>query len=279
MLNTELQDASTCLNNILNKFPHTYHFKLNGTYKLITPPLWKQDIQNNTDQHLLFVKNGKGKYIFDNSEVNLYRGIIIYVSDHCIHRAINDEKEPLEIISLRFDIYDNRINEIISVDRPFIAFIMPDDILKSGIKFHKFYEDINSNNFGDIKNAITNTFISEMLIEIFKYIHLQNINTIDNRIEEGKKIIEVAKHKNISIDTIANNIGISERYFRKLFKITYGLSPKKYHLKVRMNYARFLLLETKFSVKEVALEVGYSDAYTFSRQYKNFFGYPPTNRD
>lgn len=274
MFKTELEDASLLLKDIISKFPHTYNFKLSGVDKLITPT--QKCPQYYNEQQLIFVKNGKGKYIFSDSDIKLYRGIILYISDHCDYQISMDSEDPLEIIRIRFYITNTNTNKSILVENPFKIGFMPDDILKLGIKYHQFCDNVNAIIFKEIKKAITNSFISEMLIEILKSQQLFIESNINEKIKEGRRIIENNKHKNLSISKIANQIGISERYFRKLFKQTYGLSPKEYHTKVRMYFARFLLLEAKYTIKQVAFEVGYSDIYTFSRQYKVFFGYSPS---
>jgi transcriptional regulator GlxA family with amidase domain len=43
-----------------------------------------------------------------------------------------------------------------------------------------------------------------------------------------------------------------------------------------MNAAKSLLIESGGSVKNVALKLGFPDAYTFSRQFSKIVGLPPS---
>ncbi len=82
-------------------------------------------------------------------------------------------------------------------------------------------------------------------------------------------------NSDIKIAEIANVCHISEIYLRKLFEKELGMSPYKKILEIRMNAAR-LLAKEKRSVKEIATSVGYSDVFQFSRAYKKYFGYSPS---
>ena len=44
----------------------------------------------------------------------------------------------------------------------------------------------------------------------------------------------------------------------------------------QLNYARNLLRETGLSIQDIAEQLGYKDAYIFSKQYRKQFGKPPS---
>jgi AraC family transcriptional regulator len=55
-----------------------------------------------------------------------------------------------------------------------------------------------------------------------------------------------------------------------------GVSPSRYHISLRMNEARRLLRETKKSVADVAVEVGYANPSHFARLFRRETGLSPT---
>jgi len=61
----------------------------------------------------------------------------------------------------------------------------------------------------------------------------------------------------------AAQAGLSKFHFQRLFKRATGVSPSRYHINLRMNVARRLLRETKKSVVDIALEVGYANPSHF----------------
>jgi AraC family transcriptional regulator len=56
-----------------------------------------------------------------------------------------------------------------------------------------------------------------------------------------------------------------------------GVSPSHYQINLRMNEARQLLRETKMSVVDVALEVGYSNPSYFAQLFRRETGLSPSD--
>ena len=55
----------------------------------------------------------------------------------------------------------------------------------------------------------------------------------------------------------------------------YGVSPKRYIIQLKINYACDLLKSGDYSVKETAEMSGFEDLYFFSRQFKEYMGMSP----
>ena len=82
-------------------------------------------------------------------------------------------------------------------------------------------------------------------------------------------------HRDLSVAQVARECFVSEIYLRKLFIKNLAITPFNYITKVRMKHA-YNLAREKLPVKEIAGLVGYADIYQFSRAYKKYFGYPPS---
>lgn len=79
-----------------------------------------------------------------------------------------------------------------------------------------------------------------------------------------------------SLERLAEQAGLSRFHFQRLFKTATGLSPSRYHINLRMNAARQLLRETKMSVVDVALEVGYTNPSHFAQLFRREAGLSPS---
>lgn len=79
-----------------------------------------------------------------------------------------------------------------------------------------------------------------------------------------------------SVAELALKCGITPEYFRKLFKSFYGVSPLKYINDLKISHAKALLESKMYSVAEVALQSGFSDATHFSREFKKATGLSPS---
>jgi AraC-like DNA-binding protein len=64
--------------------------------------------------------------------------------------------------------------------------------------------------------------------------------------------------------------------FRKLFKDSLGISPARYRLRRRIDEAKRLLLANRdMPLSQIAANLGYSNVYEFSAQFRKLTGLPP----
>lgn len=82
--------------------------------------------------------------------------------------------------------------------------------------------------------------------------------------------------KQISLYRIAHNMYLSPVYISKIFKEETGESPINHLIRIRLTKANELLSSGNIPIKTVARNVGYEDAYYFSKLYKKYYGIPPS---
>jgi AraC-like DNA-binding protein len=87
----------------------------------------------------------------------------------------------------------------------------------------------------------------------------------------GRTIEFMKEHLNepLRAATLAGVANMSLPHYFAQFKRVIGGSPIDYLIKLRMEHARRLLSETSWSVKEVAVSLGYDDPLYFSRVFKS----------
>jgi AraC-like DNA-binding protein/mannose-6-phosphate isomerase-like protein (cupin superfamily) len=74
---------------------------------------------------------------------------------------------------------------------------------------------------------------------------------------------------------LARVVQLTPDYFSRLFRATYGLSPRSWLLRERMRRAAEILAESNLGITEVAHALGYRDLFTFSRLFKQCHGQSP----
>ena len=79
-----------------------------------------------------------------------------------------------------------------------------------------------------------------------------------------------------SVTELARQCGMSETYFRRIFRSIYGTSPKKYLSDARFRQARILLTTTDLPIARIAELCGFENVYTFSRAFRTHEGVSPT---
>lgn len=78
-----------------------------------------------------------------------------------------------------------------------------------------------------------------------------------------------------SMEDLAEQCGLSIGHFARAFRQSFGSSFHKYLLEERVERAQKLLRESNASLKQIALEIGYSDQPTFTESFTRVVGMPP----
>ncbi|MDO6458724.1 AraC family transcriptional regulator [Celeribacter halophilus] len=94
--------------------------------------------------------------------------------------------------------------------------------------------------------------------------------------EIARTIDYLANHLNeqVTIDDMADHVGMSRAVFHRRFKEATTMSPIQFVKSMRLNNAAMQITKGK-TVSEAAWEVGYQSASQFSREFKRIYGQSP----
>lgn len=81
--------------------------------------------------------------------------------------------------------------------------------------------------------------------------------------------------RDISVATLANEIGMSERNFFRKFSETTGTTPARFVERLRLDVARQLLASSSSGLEIIAAKAGFNSADAFSRAFKRVFSVSP----
>jgi len=96
------------------------------------------------------------------------------------------------------------------------------------------------------------------------------------QVDKAIRYVEYNYMNDISIQSVSEYLNIDRTYFYRIFKKHTGYPPEKYIMNFRIQKAVELLKQSKYSVSEIATNVGFKDVYYFSRIFKRITGKTPT---
>jgi len=112
-------------------------------------------------------------------------------------------------------------------------------------------------------------YVSESMIdnELIRY---------RNRVwaESVETYITAHLREKITIRRLAAVVGRSASFVAHRFESEFGRTPRQYFLKCRMEEAKHMLQNAN-NVQETAAQLGFYDAFHFSKTFKRFWGKPP----
>lgn len=100
---------------------------------------------------------------------------------------------------------------------------------------------------------------------------------IDIVMDRAKRFIEQHFQDEEAIRKHLQSTGVSESWFRHLFREKYGIAPMSLRLRLLHERARRLLLNTSLTIKEISFQLGYDSQNYFSRAFKKAEGVSPVH--
>ena len=114
-----------------------------------------------------------------------------------------------------------------------------------------------------------------LIVDIGQSVMLNTHETLP-MLDKALHYIENNYCNKIQLDDISNSANLDKFYLSKLFKKHLGISPYQYLIKKRIQYAKYLLCSTSYSVYEIAAQVGYTDPTLFIRAFTKHTGTSPS---
>jgi len=145
----------------------------------------------------------------------------------------------------------------------------------SGYLLKTSFEDEELNQF---LSSFKNDIIKENLANpksAFDHIH-ENVPPCPKVISTVMEYIITNLSEPISVNGIAEFVGVSRSHLSTLFKKKTGISIHSFIEKKRIEVSDHLLKSSSLTIQEVAEKVGIEDAKYFSKWYKKCTGFPPS---
>ncbi|MBO5185650.1 MAG: AraC family transcriptional regulator [Prevotella sp.] len=131
-------------------------------------------------------------------------------------------------------------------------------------------------NSQQILAGIVNHLIG-MMYSLERNIELNKIPKRVNLINRGRLRIRESLETPLTIQDIADELGMSYSNFRKLFKEYTGISPANYQQSLKLQRAKELLTTTDMSVKEIAYRLSFDSPDYFSSKFRIKTGRKPSD--
>lgn len=224
-------------------------------------------------QYLLhFIIKGKGRFSVNNHTYSLSANQVFLIQPNIPTYYTADSEDPWEYIWIGFDGQDAQMilqNCGLLGKYPFVDYVPSDKLIQC------------LNNIVDgMKNQTSNDY--ELLGNLFMIFGFLTHNQTESHrplendyLQKAMFYIKNNYHKNISVQDIADYVGINRSYLYRLFIQEFSISPKKYIFDYRFHVATDLLSNTNMTVSAIALNCGFKDISAFCNQFRKSTGFTP----
>ena len=252
------------------------------------------------DFEIIYIDSGELALTIDNKTYFAKEGDVCIIppdTEHIISWHKCDCNQP----HIHFDFNKDELSELIPVSKKpkhemnseELKLFRPNYLKENGINLPYVYttryrekirslvlDIINKHTFRS-KNPVAELAMEGLLKSLLSIILMEHMGYSED--EEKTDTLSLAVrfmseniHSNICLEDLERQLKLTSWTINKMFKEAYGVTPKKYYDSLRIRYAKNLLRHSFKSVKEIGYLMGYKDAQTFSRWFKELSGVYPT---
>jgi AraC-like DNA-binding protein len=242
---------------------------------------------------LHFPLKGNFEVVHNGSSLHVHSGQLLMVNmAGSVQRRWKGESELLNLVIDRKAIEQVLISEFgIDMVRPLKFEQLSLIDVTTAMTIFRFVETIwldlhlpNNSCFAHpVLGQQTERTLLSLLLKALPHTYSDQINqgqslAVPYYVRRVEQYIHLHASEDLSLDTLVQVSGVSERSLHYAFKSCRGTTPMKYLKLVRLDAARSKLKiaqQTRESVTEIAMNVGYSILSHFSRDYKARFNETP----
>lgn len=250
----------------MNNIPIILHLNTKHSAQKVVKNLnWHENIE------LLHFTSGEGYVTCDEKIIKVKCNDVVIINSNVLHSFYTDSCMEYNCLI---------------IDRDFA--------IKNGLDTSKFYfnehisdDDFLLKSFENLYSVVSKEHeyidVAAAVLPLLCYLYHNysakstNEKKSDNVIKDAITFILQNIQKDISIDDIAEKIGMSKYYFIRKFKKYVGYTPIQYINVQRCEMAKVLLKEKNNSIKQVAKLCGFDDASYFSKVFYKYTKIHPSD--
>lgn len=227
------------------------------------------------DHYLIhYIISGRGYYKVNQQTYTLYAGdtFLVYPNTEVIYYA--DENAPWEYAWVGFTGSDASMilqAADFSPQKPFIR-----DTPK-GEEIHRQILQIYDARGNEFEHAVEMTGHLYTMLALFLHAasHSDTHNSANSYVQKGIEYISSNYSYAITVEDIADYVGVSRSHLFRSFETVLGQSPKEYLTDFRMKQACYLLEHSNLSITAIANSLGFDNSLYFSKTFHKQRGLSP----
>jgi AraC-like DNA-binding protein len=216
-----------------------------------------------------YITEGSGIFETSTDQFQVVPGSMMILRPGMWHRYKPDPNTGWNehYIGFNGNFCSNLFNEgFFQAGKPVLYVGFQESLLKLFLEITQLVKDEKT---GHQQVAAANTIL--MLSKILSVVRNQEFagKTIELTIRKACLYFRENVNTNVNIEELAKELNVGYSYFRQMFRKYTGISPTQYHLSLRIQKAKDLLVSTDQSFKEIAIDLGFESYFYFSRIFKD----------
>ncbi|MGO5352477.1 AraC family transcriptional regulator [Faecalicoccus sp. LCP19S3_E3] len=225
---------------------------------------------------LTYIDHGKLDMTLDGKEYHLNKYDLIIYYPGQFHTQSTDNESTCSYLTIMFDMETKM--DVSLMNRVFKTRKDIYNVLSAFMKAIQSKEYLNE--------EMAMAYLKEALILLYQFDtktdEESNVNPMQEHYENTLlNEILVFIHNNIftafTVEDLCQKFSISRSSLQSLFRTNIHITPKHYISNLKLNQAKLLIQEHKYTISEISDMLGFTSIHYFSRKFKLQYGLSPTD--
>ncbi|MCI8416685.1 MAG: helix-turn-helix domain-containing protein [Lachnospiraceae bacterium] len=243
-------------------------------------PLSYEEASDHLRRQIYFQNDGTPEPVFGDTVQDYFLQQLTQLSDHLSKSHMGEAEDQLKKILAEF-----REREVDFSFRKYYYEQLLDHLVEKSMQFYGEQNCFSTEEYQEIYRKLQKLtdeeelagYGEQVLGQQFAFIRTQSLRRQNRIVAKAREYIDENYDRgDLSIQLIAESIGINASYLSNLFATCTGENLVSYINEYRINVAIHLLLNTTISIKEIGYKTGFNTAQNFNRVFKRVTGRTPS---
>lgn len=227
-----------------------------------------KDRPHGTGEYILLLIKTKAVFKFGKNEVNTKpNSLIIYKK--CSPQYFRADNDIYINDWICFDMEDDEVSLFDRAEIKFDTVYELNDTVNVSSLIKNIYHELLSDSIH--KSTVISNYLEILFLKISECIKAQNKhwNFYETKLNGLRSMIYDNPGAKWSVTELAQKTGLSSSQFQRIYKSRFGVSPIEDVITARIEYAKYLLTSTDYTVNRISEELNYKSDIQFIQQFKS----------
>lgn len=229
---------------------------------------------------LIVIEKGRGRYMIDNQVYQIAEGDLLLLNTGVLHGLCPDGTDNLKTCRLgirRLHLKGLTAGQLIDQDT--VPVLSTGNLFAPVQQFLDLFDTMMKEPHKHPLSEAQDNLLAALLVTVM---HISSsVSRPNARIQEYslgmhiKEYIDQHYLEDLRLNDIAAALHINPYYLSHTFKKVVGYSPIQYMIRRRIGESQNLLVNTSYTITDIALRCGYNNSNYFQAVFNSIVGMPP----
>lgn len=237
------------------------------------------DLHGHYHYLVTLITGGSGVQILNGAEITFGAGDVFVLSPMDFHKNCIESPAGYDYLGVKFPygVIDPRLWELWGND----SFPMHSHLADTANReiraiMEHLVDECSRESVLSASEIMLKALLEQLIVQLIRAVPSKVGSGADNFISRTLGFLHSNFRDHVSVADAASNVGYTPNYFNTIFRERFGSPFGEYLKKMRLSYAKNLLLSGDSSLTEIAFEAGFCSLSHFSRSFTREYGVFPT---